>query len=216
MMTDRSENMDALLARFVAGRLPLPASVLVESHLQIKPDNREFVRGLEAIGGEMLESGEAIELKDREQALDSIFSSHSPSPRQQPKAEETDGVFPARLRELVGCDAESVPWRSKLPGFREYDLGEIDGCHASLLWIKPGRAMPSHTHEGTELTIVLDGAFCDDSGRYGRGDISVADQSVDHRPVAEEGRPCICFAVTDGPLRLTGSIGRRLADLVGI
>lgn len=214
MTTDNSDNMDALLARYVAGRLPLPANVLVESHLQIKPDNRALVRGLEAIGGNILEGEEAIELKDRENALEAVFHSKPPAEARQ---DATPGkVFPAALRDFTGFDADNVPWRSKLPGFRECDLGEFDGCNASLLWIKPGRAMPSHTHEGTELTIVLDGAFCDETGRYGRGDISVADQSVDHRPVAEEGRPCICFAVTDAPLRLTGSLGRRLADIVGI
>jgi putative transcriptional regulator len=214
MTTDKSDNMDALLARYVAGRLPLPANVLVESHLEIKPENRELVQGLEAIGGDVLEAEEAISLKDRDKSLDAIFN--SVPPHEEKQAKHSGHVFPSALLDFVGCDAENVPWRSKLPGFREYDLGEIDGCHASLLWIKPGRAMPSHTHEGTELTIVLDGAFCDTTGRYGRGDISVADESVDHRPVAEEGRPCICFAVTDAPLRLTGSFGRRLADIVGI
>jgi putative transcriptional regulator len=214
MTIENSDNMDALLARYVAGRLPLPANVLVESHLELKPENRDLVSGLEAIGGEVLEHEEAIDLGNRDKALQAIFSSLPP--KEKKAAGKSDSVFPAALRDFVGFDAENVPWRSKLPGFREYDLGEIDGCHASLLWIKPGRAMPSHTHEGTELTIVLDGAFCDTTGRYGRGDISVADQSVDHRPVAEEGRPCICFAVTDAPLRLTGTFGRRLADIVGI
>jgi len=214
MTTDKFDNMDALLARYAAGRLPLPANVLVESHLELKPENRDLVSGLEAIGGEVLEHEKAIDLQDRDKALEAIFNSMPP--KESKAGRGHGGIFPSALRDFVGFDAENVPWRSKLPGFREYDLGEIDGCHASLLWIKPGRAMPSHTHDGTELTIVLDGAFCDSTGRYGRGDISVADQSVDHRPVAEEGRPCICFAVTDAPLRLTGSFGRRLADIVGI
>jgi putative transcriptional regulator len=214
MTTDKSDNIDALLARFVAGRLPLPANVLVESHLQIKTENRDLVRGLEAIGGDVLENEEAVDLKDRDKSLESIFNSIAPENHKETM--RPGGVFPAALIDFVGFDADNIPWRTKLPGFREYEIGDIDGCHASLLWIKPGRAMPSHTHEGTELTIVLDGAFCDSTGRYGRGDIAVADQAVDHRPVAEEGRPCICFAVTDGPLRLTGSLGRRLADIVGI
>ena len=75
--------------------------------------------------------------------------------------------------------------------------------------------MPSHTHEGSELTLVLDGAFRDANGRYGRGDISLADEHVDHRPIAEDERACICFAVTDAPLRLTGSYRQFFSDFLG-
>ena len=54
------------------------------------------------------------------------------------------------------------------------------------------------------------------SGRFGRGDISIADPSVDHRPTAENTVPCIGFAVTDAPLRLTGSLRQRLGDILSI
>ena len=53
------------------------------------------------------------------------------------------------------------------------------------------------------------------TGRYGRGDIAIADQSVNHRPIAETERPCISFAVTDAPLRFNGPIGQRLSDILG-
>ncbi|CAN0594560.1 unnamed protein product, partial [Laminaria digitata] len=125
-----------------------------------------------------------------------------------------NGIFPKALRDFVGFDVGDVEWRTKMPGFREYDMGEIDGCHVNLFWIKPGRAIPGHTHEGLELSLVLDGAFVDETGRYGRGDISVNDESVDHRPIAEKTVPCIGIAVTDGPLRLTGSLSQRLSDIL--
>jgi putative transcriptional regulator len=31
---------------------------------------------------------------------------------------------------------------------------------------------------------------------------------VNHTPVADDDEDCICFAVTDAPLRLTGPVGR--------
>ena len=110
---------------------------------------------------------------------------------------------------------DDIPWKTKLPGYREHLIGEIDGCEANLLWIKPGRKMPSHTHEGSEVTPGLSGAFTDANGRYGPGDIAVADDSIDHRPIAESDRPCICFAVTDAPLRLTGSYTQMFSDFLG-
>jgi putative transcriptional regulator len=112
-------------------------------------------------------------------------------------------------------DLEDIPWRTKLPGFKEYDLGEIDGLETSLFWIRPGRAIPAHTHRGVELSLILDGAFTDLRGRFGPGDISVADDSIDHRPVAEKKRPCIGFAVVDQPLKLTGSLTQMLGDIIG-
>jgi putative transcriptional regulator len=47
------------------------------------------------------------------------------------------------------------------------------------------------------------------------GDISVADDSVHHRPVAENNRPCIAFSVLDAPIKLTGSFRQIIADLIG-
>ena len=37
-------------------------------------------------------------------------------------------------------------------------------------------------------TVVLDGAFHDETGRYVRGELVIADASLDHRPRADEPR----------------------------
>ncbi|MEO1746721.1 MAG: cupin domain-containing protein, partial [Pseudomonadota bacterium] len=90
----------------------------------------------------------------------------------------------------------------------------VDGCHVSMFWIKPGRTVPAHTHEGVELSLIIEGAFNDSRGRFGRGDISIADDSVDHRPIAENSGPCIGFSVCDGSLRLMGPLHQRLGDII--
>lgn len=213
MTPETTNSIDTLLASYAGGLLPVPAHILVESHLQIKDTHRQFVDGLENIIGNSLDDIEPQIFARRDERLQAIFA--APEPEAITTAKSACNVFPASLRNFVGFDAGDVPWRSKLPGFREYDLGEVDGCHVNLYWIRPGRAIPGHTHDGAELTLVLDGAFTDNSGRYGRGDISIADESIDHRPVADSQHPCICLAVTDGDLRLTGSIGQRLSDLLG-
>jgi putative transcriptional regulator len=206
------DSIDALLARYVAGSLPAPAQLLVSSHLELKPESRRFVDGLEDLAGESLEAETGTPLSDRSARLASIFG--APPPRAPVAAPRAPTIFPEPLRRFAGFDADNVPWRTKMPGFREFDFGEIDGCHMSLFWIRPGRPIPDHTHEGFELTLVLDGAFRDIHGRYGRGDISIADETIDHRPIAEKDRPCISLAVTDAPLKLTGSFGRRLGDIL--
>lgn len=207
------DSIDTLLASYVAGTLPLPARLLVATHLELKPGSSRLVDGLEGLAGAALEDGDEIRLSRQDERLAAIFDS---APPDIPAARRlaADGVFPSVLRSFAGFGVDEVPWRTRLPGFREYEFGEIDGCHLSLFWIRPGRRIPSHTHEGIELSLVLDGAFTDIRGRFARGDVSIADESVDHRPVAEKDRPCIGMAVTDGPVRLTGSLGQRLADIL--
>ncbi|EJZ21267.1 anti-ECF sigma factor ChrR [Rhizobium sp. Pop5] len=212
MVHEHIDTIDALMAHYVAGSLPEPARVLVQSHLEMKPDNRSFVNGLELLAGEALENAPGVAIADRERRLQAIFASSSSVPA--PVARPRHTLFPRALRDFVGFEVEDVPWRKRLPGFKEYSL-DMDGCEVNLMWIRPGRALPAHTHKGMELILILDGAFNDERGRFGPGDISIADETVDHRPVAEKDRPCIAFAVSDGPVRLTGSFRQMMIDLIG-
>ncbi len=215
MTSEATDTIDSLIARYVAGNLPLPARVLVASHLELKPQSKAFARSLESMAGEQLEGEQPRPISQSRKRLEAILWSPPPVPAGAPvPLRSADAIFPAPLRDFVGFDAADTPWRTKLPGFREYEL-DVEGFHFSLFWIRPGRRIPTHTHGGLELTLVLDGAFTDVGGRYGRGDISVADETVEHRPTAENDRPCIGMAITDAPLRLTGPIGQRLMDIIG-
>ncbi len=59
-----------------------------------------------------------------------------------------------------------------------------------------------------ELTLVLQGAFRDSEDRFGRGDLEIATEDLEHTPVAEPGADCICLAATDAPLRFNKLIPR--------
>jgi putative transcriptional regulator len=207
-------SMDNLLASYVAGALPAPLQHLVGAHLELKDDNRGFVAGLEDMAGSAMERQDGIVLHDRDARLAAIFNTADGADVAVAPATK-DRILPAALAALVPYNSDSIPWRTKMPGYKECSLGVIDGCEVNLLWIRPGRKMPDHTHEGSEITLVLDGAFSDSNGRYGRGDIALADEDVDHSPVAENDRPCICLAITDAPLRLTGSYRQIFSDFIG-
>ncbi|PYE28181.1 ChrR-like anti-ECFsigma factor [Rhizobium sp. PP-CC-3A-592] len=216
MTTSELDTVDALMAHYAAGILPEPARVLVAAHLELQSVNRQTVAAFEAVAGDLVETLEPSPLSDPESSIAAILSSSPLSLATAPRPHDADHeAWPGVLRAFAGFDRHDVPWRWKLPGLKEYALGKIDGCDVSFYRIRPGRAIPEHTHEGFELSLVLHGAFSDVRGRFGRGDISVADDSLDHRPIAEGGEHCIVFAVTDAPVKLRGSLSRRLGDLIG-
>lgn len=200
-----SRPVDALLADYAAGRLPRPLHGLVAAHLAIKPDNRAYVAALESVQAREFDDIAPMSLSRRDAMLEKIFSVDVPR-----VVAKGDDVIPAPLRALAGVDFSSFNWKSKLPGMKEFQVKDPAVGEAVFYWIKPGRQMPSHTHEGMEVTLVLKGGFSDAYGHYRRGDIAIADGDVDHRPRADDDEDCICFAVTDAPLRLTGSLGRVL------
>lgn len=207
--------VDALMARYAAGILPEPARVLVEAHLEMQVVNRPRVTEYEMLVGDVLEKMEPVALGSRDAALKAVFAADPVTPPVGMQARPANALFPKVIRDFAGFEADEIPWKRKLPGFKEYSLGKIDGCDVSFFWLRAGRAIPAHTHEGYELSLVLDGAFSDMRGRFARGDISVADERIDHRPVAERERPCIGFAVSEAPLKMTGSWKQLISDLIG-
>lgn len=207
--------MDSLLCGYVAGALPKPLQVLMASQLELSDKHHVLVDGLESAAGAELEQLEPAELSGRDAALDAIFASEA-SDDISVDRKASCKVLPEALQNFVGYDVDNIPWKTKMPGFKEFELGDVDGCHVSMFWIKPGRTVPMHTHEGMELSLIVQGAFTDDRGRFGRGDISIADENVEHRPTADMSGPCIGFAVTDGALRLTGPLHQRIGDILGM
>lgn len=210
--------LDALLAAYVAGRTSPPLSALLASHLELRPDNRAFVAGLEAGAGKWIDTLEPVPLTGHADRLAAILASEpdAPPPARMPASSVgNDALFPQALRHLVGRDSASLKWSFRLPGFRECPVFKGGGTTASLVWVKPGRALPHHTHEEIEATLVLKGSFHDVTGDYRRGDIAVADASTDHSPRAGTEEDCICFIVREGSLRLTGPVGRVVQRLFG-
>ena len=76
--------------------------------------------------------------------------------------------------------------------------------------------MPEHGHGGAELTLVLRGAFHDETGRYARGDVADLDETVEHQPVVTDaGGDCICLIASEKPERFHGLVARLLQPLRG-
>ena len=76
--------------------------------------------------------------------------------------------------------------------------------------------MPEHGHGGTELTLVIEGAYGDDTGRYGRGDVQEVDGSIEHQPVADAELGCICLIASEQPARFKTLIARLVQPWTGM
>ncbi|MEH6727542.1 MAG: ChrR family anti-sigma-E factor [Hyphomicrobiales bacterium] len=214
-MLEQADAIDALMAEFVSGTLPTPIQVLLASHLEMNQSNREWVANLEALAGLELTDIEPVALSERDAMLARIMASQTIA--DMSGEAETPDATPDALRHFIGSTIGDIPWkRNRFAGIDEVQLGKFDGCKATLFRLPAGQGVPHHTHHGTEITLVLQGAFSDGTGHFKKGQISIADGTVDHRPVADRDEDCICFAVTDAPLSLTGPLGRFIAPFIRV
>jgi putative transcriptional regulator len=115
---------------------------------------------------------------------------------------------PTPLRAYIGGNLRDVKWRSVGMGVRQAVLKTSKSATARLLYIPAGATVPDHGHRGTELTLVLQGAFRDETALFSAGDVEVANEDLNHTPVAVIGEDCICLAATDAPLRFNSWIPR--------
>lgn len=205
---------DSLLMAYSAGQLPEAHNLAIATHISLCDDCRARLESYDALGGAMIEGCAAVRLSDDSlTATLARIRDAAPTPRPTPAKR---GVFPAPLQDYVGGDLSAVRWRSIGGGVQQAILPTSKGATARLLRIPGGTAVPDHSHGGLELTLVLQGAFADEDGRFARGDIEIADQDVTHTPTAEPGADCICLAVTDAPLRFNSLIPRLLQPFLKI
>ncbi|MBT8426386.1 MAG: transcriptional regulator [Erythrobacter sp.] len=207
---------DALLLSHAAGGLPEAFGVVVATHISLCDECRARSESFEAVGGALLsESGRADLSAD---CLDATMALIDAAPEIAAPSNDNpaSAVLPAPVRHYVGGDVDAVRWRPVGAGVRQAVLKTSGKETVRLLAIPGGAAMPDHGHAGMELTLVLQGAFRDEDDRFARGDVEVANEDLQHTPVAEEGEMCICLAAADAPLRFKGIVPRIAQRFIGI
>lgn len=213
---------DELLAAYATGDLAEGWSLAVATHLALCPDCRARLVRFEAAAGDMLETIEpaAQSVDTSWQALrQRIAQAPPPAAVSSPKVGESrdDYVLPAPLRNYVGSDADQLKWKALGRGAYQVLVPTGDEeTSVRLLRIPAGKPVPEHSHGGRELTLVLSGSFSDVTGRFCRGDLEDADETLEHQPVAGDEEDCICLAVTDAPLRFKSRLLRFVQPMLGI
>ena len=208
---------DECLLEYAAGSLPEAESLVVASHLAMCSDCREQLEILEDVGAVLLEDGgvENVSNNSYEAVIRKIAAPLVEEPSRPIEFDEsTLRLIPSPLRDYLDGDLSELSWRRSGRGIEEVSLMHQGDTRISLLRIRPGQKVPSHTHSGEEYTLILDGGYTDGNSHFGQGDISHLDGTVDHAPVADLGKPCLCLSVRTGPPRLTGVMGRILNPFI--
>ena len=201
----------AILTAYATGSLPQPFALVVATHISLCLECRAGFEAHQVAGGVVLEACGASPISQQLKAkvlgqLDVSYDSGRNYLR--------SGVFPAPT--MAALKGKPPRWKTLGMGVRQCILHADQHGSARLLYIPPGQAVPDHGHGGLELTLVLQGSFHDETGQFGTGDLEVADQSLEHTPVAGLGAPCICLAATDAPLRFSAFLPRLLQPLFRI
>lgn len=206
----------ATLLSFAAGALAEPLAAVVAAHAAMCEDCRREIARMETIGAALLLAGPAP----------AAPYARRPDPARGPLAARQraaipvarDELLPAPIARLYRLTFGSIPWRRLGPGVWHHRLALSDGAKGDLrlLRIAGGRRMPEHGHGGEELTLVLDGAYIDETGTYRRGDIQDVDGTVEHTPIADTKVGCVCLIASESPARFKGLLARLALPWTGM
>lgn len=210
----------ATLVSHAAGSLDEAFATVVATHLASCAECRSQLREIEEIGGTLLESIETVALnatalKGAMSKLDETGEQHFEKTAQP---EQNEPSLPRPLARLATGGLDDITWKTVAPGVAIHRLPTSDAARGSLMLLKiaPGKKIPEHGHGGTEITMVLTGAYRDALGRFGPGDVADLDEHVEHQPVVDSSEPCICLVATEAPTRFKSFLGRLFQPLVGI
>lgn len=199
---------DEFLADYASGALTPGMSLLIAAHLTHAPESRARVDDLERMGGALLAGSDDVDVA--EDALEQVMA-RLDAPEIAATVQKRDcGPLPRPVAEALPMDFDDIPWKFRLPGVSAYEMDGFADETVMLLRARPGATVPQHTHEGTEMTLIMQGIMQDQGVEYRRGDVAMNDEEDDHRPKILGDETCYCLIVQQGGLKFTGPISRIL------
>lgn len=209
---------EAWLLDYTTGNLPESFETVISAHVGACAHCREAVRMAERIGGELLSTlaGEPVGIDAG--SIPRRFETEQTAGTPTSRAIDAGpgDSFEFFVSNYLKCSSSALPWKRLGKGLQICRLSEEDDVRLWMLKAQPGTVLPTHTHAGSELTLVLKGAYFCGSEIFRAGDIEDADESTEHQPVVTRDGECICLAVTEGKLQFSGWLPRLVQPFVGI
>jgi putative transcriptional regulator len=210
----------AVLNEFALGTLPASVSIIVSSHIEMCPVCQAQLQ--------QLTEAAATDAFEQEDAFDAFTDTHEANASVEllnaimSHPIETDIPMPKTITEIdIAGSRIALPRAMKSIALKEWQgVGKIsrarldladDAMRTSLLHIPKGGSVPQHSHKGFEITLLLDGSFEDELGRYQKGDFIWLDNTHTHSPTTLEG--CVCLTVSSDALRFTQGVSQLLNPL---
>ena len=166
-----------------AGSQPEALCAVVTSHLSMCPECMHELSLLEEIGVCLFECSSS----DQKMAAGEMPSAAEVLEQtREATAELRNGDVPWPLIPFVGHSLDAISWHDISPGISTFAIPISPNAQGDLrlLRLAPGKQLPEHGHLGEELTLVLRGAYSDESGSFNVGDISDFDDDNRHSVVA--------------------------------
>jgi putative transcriptional regulator len=210
---------EELLATYSAASLPMSHALCISTHIEHCHECASKAKRLNLVGSELMQQLKPSPPSSvfKKSLFDNIDALSDKQEKANEKTEhiENNTRLPHCLTQFITGDYGELDWKRVSPDIHSFELcRDSNGAKVELLKIKAGGTSSTHTHMGDEYTVILEGSFSDEDGVYGQGDFMLRDSSHQHTPVATQDRECICLAVTEAPIQLTGIFGRMLNPLI--
>jgi putative transcriptional regulator len=203
-----------LLSAFAQGELSPGMSVALSAHIELCADCRDKTSEIESNTiMAWLQTPDDASAPDFSDMVSAIVS--QPQSTEEPSRDEyavqemhmlNHSVMLPRV--LAKAASEGLVWKKLAGGINQALVRLDDETQCEFIYMTPGSQVPVHRHQGSEVTLVLDGSFSDELGHYRASDFVVRSKEHMHRPASDEG--CLCFAVLDSPLTFTKGLARLM------
>jgi putative transcriptional regulator len=221
-MKPKHHIIDDILMAHAAGLADPGIELIVSAHLVLCPACRGRLREIESIAGAVLDMVEPVQMDPA--LLDQILGKLDPPEPTEleppPTAPDTDLLgddlaLPRPILDLVA--STSGQWTAIVPGvLHELRLPLSHGeMPIRLIRMRAGFKVPTHTHTGTEMNMVLAGGYNDADQEFVRGDVQICGDEITHSLSIHGDGPCVLLAVNEAPLVPVGALSKVAQMITG-
>ena len=201
-----------------AGSMPEAFAAVMAAHMDVCPQCREELALMENIGVVLFKNMSPSPMTREAPVMAARRAEADGDAAVARSSKISAGDIPAPLRSIAGDYLDYIAWKRLAPGLMHYQfpLSKTAIGDLRLIKVAPGTALPEHGHGGSELTLILRGAYSDKTGRYGVGDLADLDDNIEHQPIADAVEGCICLVASDHKIRFKSIMARLVQPFTGM